>query len=385
MYLKQPEKSFFVFLLVLFSLSSSAQIRIRIFAERNPGEALFTVTKGYYFIIAAGDSVGVDKGESVMLSFNDEKITVKPYGSAGFSCDSVIMDPSSDSCSFLVRTMGNSPVRRGYTGRLSCYPDLGTVILINTSDIEQYVAGVVRTEGGTGQDPEYYKTQAVIARTYMYKYSHRHLADGYNLCDNTHCQAFNGIATDTALLAAARSTHNLVILDQDSILIYSAFHSNCGGETSTAEDVWLSNLPYLKKVIDPYCRNSYNAKWHKTIQASDWMNYLRKSGYTGNPELKSSFDFLQDHRMTEYSTGSFTFPLQMIRKDMELKSSFFSVRTEGDLVLLEGRGYGHGVGLCQEGAMVMAAKGFDFRQIINFYYTGVMVSDIKNAVQPEEQ
>ena len=64
---------------------------------------------------------------------------------------------------------------------------------------------------------------------------------------------------------------------------------------------------------------------------------------------------------------------------MNLRSSFFSVVSLGDSIVLNGRGYGHGVGLCQEGAMVMAGKGFDFRQIIDFYYSEVITTDIKHA------
>lgn len=64
-----------------------------------------------------------------------------------------------------------------------------------------------------------------------------------------------------------------------------------------------------------------------------------------------------------------------------LRSTFFSLKVEGDSVYFDGKGYGHGAGLCQEGAMVMAEKGFDFRQIINFYYEGVIVSDINNEVK----
>ena len=69
-----------------------------------------------------------------------------------------------------------------------------------------------------------------------------------------------------------------------------------------------------------------------------------------------------------------------MRTDLNLRSTFFSVVTDGDTILLKGKGYGHGVGLCQEGAMEMAKEGFNYRQIIDFYYFGVMITDIKNAV-----
>ena len=97
-------------------------------------------------------------------------------------------------------------------------------------------------------------------------------------------------------------------------------------------------------------------------------------------EDPSVFNFFQGSRLPDYKTGSFTIPLRTMRSDLNLRSTFFSVYANGDSIILKGRGYGHGVGLCQEGAMVMAAKGFNYREIINFYYSGVIISDIKNAV-----
>ena len=97
----------------------------------------------------------------------------------------------------------------------------------------------------------------------MYKYFDKHLSDRYNVCDNTHCQAFNGLSGDSVINRAAMETRGQVILDRDSILIISAFHSNCGGETSAPEDVWLTSQPYLKRVADPYCLTSRNASWEK--------------------------------------------------------------------------------------------------------------------------
>ncbi len=88
--------------------------------------------------------------------------------------------------------------------------------------------------------------------------------------------------------------------------------------------------------------------------------------------------------MTDYKAGSFSLPLKTIRSDLNLRSTFFSVYVSGDSVILKGRGYGHGVGLCQEGAMEMAAKGFSYRKIIRFYYSGVFISDIKNALILQE-
>jgi peptidoglycan hydrolase-like amidase len=86
---------------------------------------------------------------------------------------------------------GKSHLRQNYSGDLLCFPDLGTLVFINISDVEKYIAGVVMAEGGAGKNLEYFKTQAIIARTYMYKYFDKHSSDKYNVCDNTHCQAYS--------------------------------------------------------------------------------------------------------------------------------------------------------------------------------------------------
>lgn len=178
---------------------------------------------------------------------------------------------------------------------------------------------------------------------------------------------------------AVIETAGQVVLGRDSLPIMSAFHSNCGGETESSENVWLSGQPYLKKVIDPYCSRSRSARWTKTIPVKLWEDYLRNSGCNFPAGSKPDFSYAQVTRQKNYCTGSFSLPFTKIRDDFNLRSSFFSVQQDGDSVILRGRGYGHGVGLCQEGAMVMAARGFNYRQILQFYYSDIIISDIRKA------
>jgi len=370
---------FIIFLLSVISTLVSAQVKIRLFANQSPESAVFTVVEGSYLINSYhGGTSSISKGESLIISRFDGKLAVKTRNSTGYIADSVLFLEQTPEASFSLRINGQSPVRQYYTGELHCFPDLGTIVFINNCNIEKYIAGVVKAEGGSGKNIEYFKSQAVIARTYMYKYFDKHKHDKYNVCDNTHCQAFNGTSTDTILNKAAMETHGQVIIDQDSVLIISAFHSNCGGETSSSEDVWLTSQPYLKSVIDPFCVSSRNALWERSIGLDEWVGYLEKSGFSRNSDDPSQFVFTQKSRLTTYKAGTFTVPLRTIRTDFNLRSTFFSVVPEGDTIKLKGRGYGHGVGLCQEGAMAMAAKGFDYKQIIDFYYVGVLISDVKS-------
>lgn len=370
---------FVLFLTVSFTVASG-QVKIRLFSNQSPESALFYVTEGKYEINAFnGENLIAGKGEPVIITRFNGKLAVKTRDSKGIFCDSVLLKGTTGNDSFSLRTIGNFPVRQFYSGDLVCFPDLGTLVIINICDIENYVAGVVKAEGGSGKNEEYFKSQAVITRTYLYKYFDKHITDRYNVCDNTHCQAFNGLSSDTIINNAAMETRGQVILAQDSTLIISAFHSNCGGETASAEDVWLTSQPYLLGKIDPYCISSRNSVWDTKISLSEWLKYLKKSGYKGPTEDSTLFGFLQKSRLPDYRTGTFTIPLRTIRTDFNLRSTFFSVIIDSDSVVFKGRGYGHGVGLCQEGAMVMASKGFNYKQIIDFYYFGVLIADIKDA------
>ena len=374
-------KILFIFLLAVFCTIGSAQVKIRLFANQAPESAVLSVTEGTYELnLFNGEILSVFKNEPVIITRYNGKLAVKKRNSKGFVCDSLILKGKTGNDSFSLMMNGESHLRQNYSGDLQCLPDLGTLVFINISDVEKYISGVVMAEGGAGKNLEYFKTQAIIARTYMYKYFDKHSSDKYNVCDNTHCQAYNGFSTDTLLNKETLETRGLVILDKDSSLIISAFHSNCGGETSSSDDVWLSGQPYLKSVVDPYCITSRNATWRKSYPVNEWLSYIRKSGYKGNIENPSIFNFHQDSRLTDYKIGSLKIPLRTIREDLNLRSTFFSVFAVGDSIILKGRGYGHGVGLCQEGAMEMAARGFNYKQIIDFYYFGVLISDIKNAV-----
>jgi stage II sporulation protein D len=370
-----------VFSLIFIIAVSSGQVRVRLFSDRTPESAVFSVTSGKYeFNSNNGFSLILEEDGPVIISRYNGKLAVKIKGIKGFLCDSLSFTGKTGKDFFSLRINGPHALRKYYSGDLYCFPDMATLLFINSCDIESYISGVVETEGGRGKNIEYFKTQAIIARTYLYKNFDRHNSDRFNVCDNTHCQAYNGLSNDLIIKKAVSETRGLVIIDKDSTLIISAFHSNCGGETSSSEDVWLSELPYLKKVIDPYCLTSRNATWSKVISVNDWLIMLENSGYTGRTDDPSLLSFYQKTRVPDYITGTFRMPLRDIRANLNLMSTFFSVIPRGDSLLIKGRGYGHGVGLCQEGAMVMAEKGFSYKQIIDFYYTGVDITDIKNAV-----
>ena len=356
-------------LFLLFHVSFvTGQVKIRLFAAQSPDFVIFTVVNGEYLLEGHGI---LKKNELIVISKYNNKLAVKPRQSEGVVADSVIIRATSENSSFSLRV---NTTTQFYTGDLFCYPDLATLVMINNCNLEDYIAGVVRTEGGVNRHREYIKTQAIITRTYLYRYSDKHQYDRYNFCDDTHCQAFHGITNDRAINLAVQETKDIVILDKDGAFISAAYHSNCGGMTANSKDVWLTDLPYLRSVSDPHCVRSRNATWERRFTLREWVDYLQKSGYSGAANNAALFNSPQNNRLADYRVGTFTISFEKMRSDLRLRSSFFSVAADNNSVILRGKGYGHGVGLCQEGAMQMAARGNSYNQIISFYYQGVVIT-----------
>jgi len=394
---EMPDKQLIIILLTILILiipdpangsrtgHDDGKIKIRLRSEQKNETIIIKAVSGKFIIeVFPGFRTEVEEGKSVALTLFENRLACKVEGSRALVADSVILSSTSAGCRFTLAAPGEKDERKIWSGSLSAYHDLNGLLLINECDKDDYIAGVVRAEGGPGKHPEYARTLALITRTYTERYISRHLSDGYNLCDGTHCQVYTGLTGDTMIINAVKATSDMVITTPDSILINSAFHSNCGGETSPSDFVWLTSLPYLSKVRDPFCTSSRNAVWEKKLSMEEWTGALKKYGYEGPVNNPSVFVFNQPSRVMNYTAGNFSVPFNLLRTTLGLRSSWFSVSADGDSLLLRGRGYGHGIGLCQEGALAMALKGYRYRDIISFYYQGVVILDSGYARRPPE-
>ncbi len=260
-----------------------------------------------------------------------------------------------------------------YQGNMKLTVSTNTINIINQVGLADYIAGVVEAESGSKAEEEYYKNQAVICHTYALKNHEKHKSEGYNLCDGVHCQAYKGKSTSNPIIQkAVKKTKNLVIIDKDGELISSVFSANCGGETNNSEDVWTSKVSYLRSIQDEFCMDQRQAQWKKTIEKDDFIKFLKEKNINISDTIASdSLSFEQETRKINYSVNNQEIKLTTIRNVFNLRSTFFSITTNGKQLNLSGRGYGHGVGMCQEGAMNMARKGYKFDEIIRYYYKDV--------------
>jgi stage II sporulation protein D len=171
--------------------------------------------------------------------------------------------------------------------------------------------------------------------------------------------------------SAVLETSMDVLLSQDSSLAPTFFHANCGGQIADPEWVWNSSINGLCSFEDPFCRHTKQATWIKSIPLEKWTNHF-SSTYDFPVHDSICFglltNFNQEQRRSFFIHPMFGIPLRDIRESFRLKSTFFSVALLEKNVILTGKGFGHGVGLCQEGAMNMAKKGYKANEILDFYF-----------------
>lgn len=377
-------KTLAVTLFILMPLVSFSQISIRIFARSKPSSLVFSMVKGGCTLSdGSSGEVRLNTGETVaMTRYGDRVIYSTLSGIRGLS-DSLTFAPSAPGALFTVRAPGSIEPEKTLTGTLTVSSFPGSLRILNNTTVEECLPGVVRAEAGKYGPSDYYRAQAVVARTYIYRNIDRHALDGYNMCDDIHCQVYPGVVTDSVIVNACRSTAGMVLTDHDSIMIEAAFHGNCGGETASSADVWLAGYPYLVSVKDPWCSYSASSVWKKSITRSEWNSFLRSKGITpGTEGAIYSATTPSGGRITNRTVQGKKLWSEEIRLRFGLRSAYFSISTAGDSIVFNGKGYGHGVGLCQDGAKHMAEKKMGYKRIIGFYYPGTKITDVKNARRP---
>lgn len=373
-----PPFHFFLFLLPVFSFAS-ASIHIGMYNTTSLYAVYVTpLSDGVFLIVNEGDTLRLDKNVEVKLEKTGDSIRFSSITIRKGKGYHLIFAGKDTSASFHVR-VNTSAKLRTYKGKILARLQLEELKMINETDLESYVGGVIKSEVGIDNPYEFKKLKAIICRTYALSSLRKHTPEGFELCDGTHCQVFTGITTNSKIMQAVFETAGQVLVDDSINLINTSFFSNCGGQTMNSEDVWSKPLPYLVSVKDTFCLRKPSATWTKKIEKKKWVNYFgNRFNYPCRDTMfsKCLLSFDQQQRKKYFIEDGFCIQLKTIREDWSLRSTFFTVEEQGEFVLLKGKGFGHGVGLCQEGAMEMAKRGYTVREIIDFYYKNVLLIDL---------
>jgi stage II sporulation protein D len=369
----------FFILSVLFSISArSINVAVRIYASDNIKAIILAPKAGKYLLLGDGKSIDTVTSSSVYEIEADENVLeIKNLTHDLGKFTSIKLKKCSPDCIFNIKHVSEKIIRQ-YNDELVITCNDGYLKMLNIVQFEHYIAGVVECEAGQKRSVEFYKAQAVICRTYALNNMARHLIEDFELCDMVHCQVYKGTADVPEILQAVEDTKGLVIVDSADHLINAAYHSNCGGYTVNSEDAWSMPLSYLKAVKDTFCLHQFHATWEKHYSLNDWASYLEKkeSSLTKKDIHEEAFwDSVPVEKRVFYYDKGFLIPLKDMRVELNLRSTYFTVLKDTTGIILEGRGNGHRVGFCQEGAIRMAQLGYNYQQMLHFYYTGVQVID----------
>lgn len=355
-------------------------VNIRIFSQLKIQSFTFSPETGAYSVWANGvEIVNTTRFPIIKLSYVNDSVEVKTFETLIGKYKRVKLSSPDVIKSFRLKLMAPDRKPRFYEENLYVSAESGELRCINEISLDNYIAGVVQAESGRRSFQEFYKVQAILARTFALSHLQKHALDGFNLCDYTHCQAYFGKTTELDIMKAVTDTKGKVVVDDNLNLIDAAFHSNSGGQTANSEDVWGSKLTYLRSVNDTFSTKMPNAKWERKMSKDDWLTYLKlKHNYPIQDSNARwlALTFKQDSRRPYLEANNVRVPLKNVRTDLQLKSTFFSIFQQGDTLVFKGRGFGHGVGMCQEGAMRMAKLGYKYPDVINFYYQKTQLIDL---------
>ena len=252
---------------------------------------------------------------------------------------------------------------------------------------EKYVAGVVAGESSTFRSEEARKAMAVAARTYAARTRGRHASDGFDFCTTTHCQRAELAAIAPEALRAVQATEGELLWFEGKPA-FSVYSRNCGGQTAAVSDLWPDiEAPYLLSHFDPYCTRHGAASWSWTVTPGEIAFALRGSQLNVPSKLERIVvtERTASHRArtlelggpdasVALSAGSFRLATGRMLGWNKLRSDQYEIESASNQICFRGRGEGHGIGLCQDGAEEMGLEGRTYREILAFYYPGTVLS-----------
>ena len=295
---------------------------------------------------------------------------------------------------------------RDYRGEIVLFRDRTGITVINRIGIEDYLAGVVSAESGIKdpRDVEALRAQTIVARTYALRNARRRETEGFDLYASVEDQVYGGVGAETALGRDAVALTRGQVVTYQGELIDAFYSSTCGGRTSIGTEIFKgANRPYLRSIDDAprggpaYCSISPRYTWREEQSGEVLRATLRKTlpvvAQVPGAEAEGLRNLAINGRTPSGRVAALNIALKQRTVSIDgpqvryvlrlpdgrlLWSTLFTmnVRTKGGKVsgiVLDGHGSGHGVGLCQWGAIGRARAGQQASEIITAYYAGTTI------------
>jgi len=263
--------------------------------------------------------------------------------------------------------------------------DNGNLMVINYVSLEDYLLGVLYHEVSHRWPMECLRAQAIAARTFALYQARMNKMQPYDLRSDVYSQVYGGKNSEkwSTNLAVTSTRGKVLVFKADIFPAY--FHATCGGYTEDASSLWKIDIQPLRGVRCDFCKDSKHYWWIKAIPLDDVGEILRQNGYkigtirTVNVLSKNvsgrvdKLEIKDGEGVTVVLTGKI---FRSLLGPNVVRSTMFDTSVRADKLVLNGRGWGHGVGLCQWGAYGMARDGRKADQILKYYYPGAEITTI---------
>ncbi len=371
-------------------LSKAETVRVLLFDTSPPKSVHLKATDTPVNVILDDFDFLLEPGQKLTLNGHQNEIEVSLDGLETHSKSVKIENPEA-----IFELTTDAFGTRFYKGDLFIEPRLDSALrVINHINLEDYIASVVGSEMNF-TTIEALKAQAVVSRTYALWSIQNSPFINYDLKDFEANQVYTGVISAKPWYEDAAMATKGEILTWSGRLILSTYSSTCGGQTSHNEDVWSGNsLPYLRSVTDKeMCSISPHYRWEFEIDKKELNDLLNnRYGFTYiDVDLKKDYagrittiTFLNNSEQElEFSGNEFRLLINRNYTPLSIRSTWFGWSENDDSVLINGRGLGHGVGMCQWGAKGFAQNGWNYKEILAFYFSGTNVVDF-NKIESQK-
>ncbi|YAI81614.1 MAG: SpoIID/LytB domain-containing protein [cyanobacterium endosymbiont of Rhopalodia sterrenbergii] len=349
---------------MILSLPAQGATELRVAIEKSVG----TLKVGSSTPALVRDEAGRKLGELAQL----EAFAVKPRRSGvnldQWNSNQIVIEPTQNGSIWI----GD----RWYRGKVRLIRQGNGVTAVNMVDLEEYLYSVVGSEAYPTWPMEALKSQAVVARTYALYKSSKAENRYYDLDTTTRTQVYRGLETEFITTHEAVNGTTGQVLTHNGKVILAAFHSSSGGHTENVEDVWSSPLPYLRGVVD-YDQLAPVFQWRKSFSAGQMGQLIGGIGAVRSliPQRTTPHGRIITLKVVG-TRGSKNITDDNLRKALDLKSTLFTVSANDETFQIDGRGYGHGIGLSQWGSHYLAEQGISYDQIVSHYYQNAQLTTL---------
>jgi stage II sporulation protein D len=280
----------------------------------------------------------------------------------------------------------------------------GNRVTIRKVPFEEYVQATALSEfappaGDAATVERMLEVQAIIARTYALAQLGRHGADGFDLCSTTHCQLYDPSRLQTSRWAA--QSNDAVqqtagrVLWYDGAAASAVFHADCGGRTSRADDVWGGvGRPYLTSILDDGPAERAHSAWKYEATRTAVLRALNADPRTRVGVRLEGLQVMERdgagriERIALHGASERIVRGEEVREVLSaafgarsIRSTRFDVAPLGQTFVFEGRGFGHGVGLCQAGALARIRAGQKLSTILQTYFPGTKIVTLRRPAR----